>query len=259
MPSPRGILENFIGGLLGLGAIALVAWGISHLHAPITLWVVFLIAVVAALLGFGLGRISRYGDELFAYQSDLIGEAMQGLREVVAGNLNVSFEDFVERGVLAPARFGLSAERGEEIRISVLEPTSGGDSFKMTFESGHSLGRKDNFSLPRVSLAGHALETGELQWSNDVASDDRWHPHPRASDSRGYRSLACMPIVVGEDAVAVLNVVSSAKGAFLSGDLMYIDLLGSFIGLAWAHADGADVSNTLEASQGPEAPDRKGT
>jgi hypothetical protein len=79
---------------------------------------------------------------------------MLALRDLVAGKLNVPFEDFMERGVLAPAMFGLSIERKEEIRLSVLVPESGGEHFKMLFESGHSLGRKDDFLLPRASLAG---------------------------------------------------------------------------------------------------------
>lgn len=184
---------------------------------------------------------------------------MLALREVAAGKLNVPFEEFIERGVLAPARFGLSAERGEEIRLSVLKPSEKSNDFKMIFESGHSLGRKSDFSLPKASLAGHALETGELQWTNDVEADDRWHPHPKASQARSYRSLASIPIVVGDDTVAVLNVVSSAKGAFLTSDLTYIELLGGFIGLAWALTDDADSSHRLPLSQELEASEGKGT
>jgi GAF domain-containing protein len=140
-------------------------------------------------------------------------------------------------------------------------PDAGGEQFKMLFESGHSLGRKADFSLPMASLAGHALETGELQWTNDVEKDQRWHPHPKASAERGYCSLASMPIVVGDDAVGVLNVVSSAKGAFLKSDLTYVELLGGFIGLAWAlnDGDGSEASHRLTSSQEPAALERKGT
>lgn len=259
VPSVRGVSENVVAGLIGLGILAGVAWGISHVDAPVALWVVLVIAVCSGTLGFVAGRVYRYGDDLLGYQSDLLGEAVLALRDLVAGKLNVSFEDFMERGVLAPAMFGLSVERKEEIRLSVLVPESGGEYFRMLFESGHSLGRKDDFRLPRASLAGHALETGELQWTNDVEKDKRWHPHPKASAERGYHSLASMPIVVGDDTVGVLNVISSARGAFLKGDLTYVELLGGFIGLAWALNDGSGALHRLVSSQELKASERKGT
>ncbi len=228
------------------------------LDAPVTLWIVVLIAVASFLAGAGLGRVLRFGEDLLGYQADLIKEAILGLREIAAGRLDISFEEFIDRGVLAPARFGISAVRGEEIRLSVLRLNNQTQEFEMLFESGHSLGRKANFSLPRTSLAGHALESGDLQWTNNVDADDRWSPHPLASGSRRYRSLASVPITVGGSPVAVLNVVSSHKGAFLTGDLTYIELLGSFLGLAWALSDNAGGSHRLGPSEEPNAPERKG-
>lgn len=259
MPSLRGIFENTLGGLAATGLILLATWGISRVDAPLALWTVFLIAALTFAAGFFAGRESRYGDDLLGYQSDLLADAMLALREVVAGKLNFSFEEFLERGVLAPARFGLSVERGEEIRIAVLQPREDGRGFRMTFEAGHSLGRKNDFCLPSSSMAGHALETGELQWTNDVEADDRWRIHPKADKARRYGSLACVPVVVGEEVVAVLNVLSSEKGAFLKSDLTYIELLGGFIGLAWALANDAARSHRVTASQEPTAADRKGT
>lgn len=257
MPSARGVSENVVAGLLGVGILAGAAWGVSHVDAPIPLWAALVAAVCAGALGFASGQILRYGDDLPGYQSNLLNEAMLALRDLVAGKLNVTFEDFMERGVLAPARFGLSVERNEEIRLSVLIPE--GENFKMLFESGYSLGLKASFSLPKVSLAGHALETGELQWTNEVEKDKRWRPHPKASAEGGYHSLASMPIVVGDDVVGVLNVVSSARGAFLKGDLTYVELLGGFIGLAWALNEGSGALSRLVSSQEPMASERKGT
>lgn len=258
MPSVRGVWENVIAGLVVLGIVALAAWIASAFDAPVALWIVVLITVGGALIGLGIGRVMRFGEDLLGYQADLLGEAVLGLREIVAGHLDVSFDDFIERGVLAPARFGLSVVPGEEIRLSVLTFDDGTQAFRMLYESGHSLGRKDNFSLPKTSLAGHALESGDLQWTNNVDDDKRWKPHPLASGSRRYRSLASMPIIVGGSAVAVLNVVSSRKGAFLTGDLTYIELLGGFIGLAWALNEDAGQSHTLAASEEATASERKG-
>lgn len=257
VPSFRGILENAVGGLIAVAGLAVAAWGISHINAPLALWIVFLIAGGALCVGIFVGWAARYGDNLLGYQADLLSEAMLGLREIVAGKLTVSFEEFLERGVLAPARFGLSAERGEEIRLSIIEPN--GETFRMIYEAGHSLGRKNDFSLPKASVAGHALETRELQWTGDVESDDRWQAHPKANKARSYGSLVCMPIIVGAEPVAILNVLSSAKHAFFQSDLTYIELLGGFIGLAWALTKDAESSHRLPELQENEVSERKGT
>lgn len=121
MPSLRGIGENIVAGLATVAIVTAAAWIASRFDAPITLWVVVLIAVLVFAAGTVFGRFLRFGEDLFAYQADLIGEAILALREVAAGQLDISFEDFVERGILAPARYGLSVVRGEEIRLSVLE------------------------------------------------------------------------------------------------------------------------------------------
>lgn len=201
-----------------------------------------------AKVAFWIGRFRRIGEDLAGYQADLLGEAILALRNFEGGRVSISLEDFVERGILGPARFGLSAVAGEEIRLSVLELDEPGKNFRMLYESGHSLGRKENFSLPRSSLAGHALETKELQWTDNVKDDKRWLPHPKASERRGYQSLASMPIVVGDEAVAVLNVLSSERGAFLEGDLTYIELLGGLIALVWDLHSPAGPSTTLSKS-----------
>lgn len=241
MPSVRGVVENVLAALVVAG----LAWAVSHIDASIQLWVALLLFAVALLVGYRVGNARRTPEDLAGYQADLLGDAILALREFEAGRLKISLEDFIERGILGPSGFGLSTVGGEQIRLSVLELDEAGESFRMLYEAGHSLGRKDNFFLPRASLAGHAFETKELQWTDNVEEDKRWQPHPKASDKRGYRSLASMPIVVGDEAVAVLNVLSTEKGAFLKGDLTYIELLGGLIALVWALHSSAEPSATL--------------
>lgn len=241
MPSVRGVVENVIAALILAG----LAWLVSRIDVSIQLWVALIASAVSGALAYWLGKGQRAGEDLAGYQADLLGEAILALRDFEAGRLNISLEDFIERGILGPARYGLSAVAGEEIRLSIIGLDDSGEKFHMLYESGHSLGRKDNFFLPRSSLAGHAFETKELQWTDNVEDDRRWLPHPMANDKRSYRSLAAMPIVVDENSVAVLNVLSSEKGAFLKGDLTYIELLGGLIALIWGLHIAADASASL--------------
>jgi len=248
MPSVRGVVENILATLVAAG----IVWLVSGVDASIQQWTAMIIVAVASAAAFWAGRFQRIGEDLAGYQGDLLSDAILALRDFEAGRLNISLEDFVERGILGPAQYGLSAVAGEQIRLSVLELDESGQCFRMLYESGHSLGRKENFSLPRSSLAGHAFETGELQWTDNVEDDKRWMPHPKASERRRYRSLASMPIVVGDEAVAVLNVLSSEKGAFLKGDLTYIELLGGLIALVWDLHPAAEASVRL--AHDPPAP-----
>lgn len=217
----------------GLVVLAVGSLAISTIDVSIPLWLVFVLVALALLIGGVLGHLLRDRSDLPAYQADLLGEAMLALRKYAAGGLQVSFADLIERGVLAPAQFGLSVLPGEEIRLSILELDETGEAFRMVYQAGHSLDRKTNFSLPRTSLAGHAFDTKDLQWTDDVDGDRRWQPHPKADKKRRYKSLASMPILVEEESVAVLNVVSTEPSAFLKSDLTYIELLGALLSLAW--------------------------
>ncbi len=241
MPTVRGVLENVLAGIIMLG----LAWGVSRIDASIQLWVALLLFAGALAIGYRLGISRRTPEDLASYQADLLRDAILALRDFEAGRLEVSLENLIERGILGPAGYGLSAVAGEQIRLSVLELDDSGESFRMLYESGHSLGRKANFFLPRASLAGHAFETRRLQWTDNVEEDKRWQPHPMAIERRSYRSLASMPIVVGDEAVAVLNVLSSEKGAFLKGDLTYIELLGGLISLVRTLHSAAGASSNL--------------
>jgi len=61
-----------------------------------------------------------------------------------------------------------------------------------------------------------------------------------------------MPIVIEDEAVAVLNVVSTEPAAFLKGDLTYIELLGALIALAWDIKVAADSDSRVGAGSSPQ-------
>lgn len=247
----RGLTESTVANLAAVGVLALGAWLLSRLDASVPLWIV----PVAFALGLAIGWLRSHlvagsEDDLLGFHAEHVGDAILTLREILDGQLGrVSFEEFVERGILAPARFGLVFSPQEDIRLSVLELDENRREFKMSFESGHSVGRKENFRLPLESMAGDAYKTGELQWSNDVERDQRWRRHPSASPKRAYKSLVAMPIEARGNVVAVLNVVSTEKGAFVEGDLTYIELLGTLIGLAWTIRDAAEAQSKIGGTQ----------
>lgn len=252
MLSARGIGENVIASLIVLALFAVFGWATSTIDAPVPLWLVVVLVIVSLSAGVWIGLFRRDRSDLPAFQADLLGEAMLALRDYAAGRLHVPFTDLIERGILGPAQFGLSVVPGEEIRLSILDLDESGQEFRMIYQAGHSLGRKENFSLPKASLAGHAFETKELQWTDNVEGDKRWQPHPKADKKRHYKSLASMPIVVGDESVAVLNVVSTEPAAFLKGDLTYIELLGALVALAW-DIDVAAASSTRLASDASQS------
>ncbi len=239
MPSRRGVVESIVGGLI----VLLVLWAFSRIDASIPLWMLIGPLILALFVGYRAGTIKRHAELLSRFSAQHVTDIILTLRKILDGQLTgVSFEEFVERGILEPARLGLATVPGEEVRLSVLELDPASDEFKMSYAAGHSVGRTQEFQLSRGSMAGLAMQTGELQWTNDVNSDPRWQAHPEADPRRSYKSLVAMPVESGGAVVAVLNVVSSS--VFLQSDLVYIELLGTVIGLAWVLDGGSAGAGT---------------
>lgn len=236
-PSPTDVVRSVITTLIVGVVIALLSALTGILDFGVPLWVVIGVAVLIPV-AFLVGRVAEAGENLEPFYVDHVKEVLDTLQKIVAGEIpDVSVDAFIERGILVPAREWLVTPRrkGEEVRLSVL--TVEGAQFSMLFEAGHSVEARQKFELPTTgSFAGHALASGEMQWTNDVEADPRWTAHPKARPGREYGSLACAPIRVGDGVVAVLSVLSTEKNAFLPSELMYIDVLGSIIGVAWSLA-----------------------
>lgn len=237
LPSPNEIVRGVISALIAGGVIALLSLATGILDAAVPLWVLIAVAILLPI-AFVAGRIAEAGENLEPFYVDHVREILEALQKIVVGDIpGVSAEGFIERGILVPARQWLVApkRKGEEVRLSVLRPEGG--RFSMLFEAGHSLEARQKFELPTTgSFAGHVLVGGEMLWTNDVEADPRWTPHPQARPGREYGSLACAPVRVGSEIVAILSVLSTKKHAFLPSELMYIDVLGSIIGVVWSLA-----------------------
>jgi GAF domain-containing protein len=224
-------------------------------------WIATLIASAALLVGLILGTAIDTADEqealgakiselesrtgeLGAYETyaEHLRDALRDLRQVLARELpNFSTRDFVETGVFAPAHALLQHDhrnrtRGD-VRFSILRQE--GNDFVMTDGDelapalGHQAESRQRFRLPiRGSFAGIALDHARVQWSNDLDRDTRFHPHPKASPERGYRSIVSVPLWRSGEIAGVLNVIATRIDAFSPIDRTYITLLASVIDVA---------------------------
>lgn len=237
-----------------LAVVVLVVAGLflDLLDDHVEVWVVVLAAVLFGGAGLAVGRRNGGTQELIGqllveldlnqYYADHLYEVLETLQKIISQSIpGVSFSEFVERGMLEPARQYLTQGPGEDIRLSVLVPDERHQDFVMEFAAGHRLESRGSFRLPIAgSFAGHAYASGEIQWTNDVDTDQRWSKHPRARPDRAYGSLVSVPIKVQDQVIGVLNVISTYKNAFSPADRTYIELLGSILSVAWSLGEEED-------------------
>lgn len=214
---------------------AVSGWLLGRLNTKVPLWLVALAAGLAIIATMLLtGRANAGKARLYAYYAEHLRECLETFQKVLAGAIpGVNVADYIERGVLGPARQWLARRRDEDVRLSIIVPA--GESFKMLFEAGHSLEARENFHLPlEGSFAGRAFVSGKTEWSNDVEKDSRWSRHPQARAHRRYGSLVSTPVRSGAETVGVLNVLSTRTKAFRPADLAYIELLAGLVNVVWS-------------------------
>ena len=174
----------------------------------------------------------RFGWAVDRYKvySDHVADVLYRLQLVLTGELeNVSISDYIERGIISPARDVLQEGVHEDIRISVLMPD--GDRWRMEWCAGHSLEGKLNYNERIVdTLANVAYQSGEPQYWPDATRDVRFRP--TATSARSFLSMLSHPIRVGAATVGVLNVISSLEDAFDQIEQSYVASVSSVIGVA---------------------------
>lgn len=256
---PGRVADNALGNLVAAGVLALGALAIVFANDELTVpaWVAVVVALALLALAYVVARRRSSGDvdwlldyldtelALGRYYVAHVREVLEILQRGIAGDLPVTYGDFIQRGVLEPARDWLMQMPGEDIRISILTPDAAQQEFHMAFAAGHSLSSQQQFSLPIAdSFAAPAFTRREIVVSDDVDNDPRFRPHPRARPGREYGSLVSVPITVGEDVRAVMNVISTRQNAFSPSDISYMALLGSALSVAWSLMEaGADPGN----------------
>lgn len=238
--------------VLGASGLGLLIWKGGSVPAWTAALVVIVVVAVAVVYGVRAGRLARrvgqlekktedyevlddavgsYGWAVDRYElyTDHIADVLERLQRVLSGALEgVSIPDYIERGIISPARDVLQGPH-EDIRISVL--LANGDRWKMVWCAGHSLdGQRKYDQRIADTLSRVAYESDEAEYWADVHQDDRFTPNPMAT--RPFHTMLSCPIRNGADVVGVLNVVSSLKDAFDTAETQYLTSLASVIGVA---------------------------
>lgn len=241
--------------MAGLGLLALLIW--KGGSVPAWLLTVALVLLASAI---GVARVQRRrARELLpaAEQAadleidvELLADALQrhdeytghvvlvldNLQRVVAGTLGVDLREYIERGILEPARDLLTQTPEDAIRMSVLVPNDA--NWEMLWSAGHSLAGREGYSQPIArTLSRHAYESGEPQLWDDVLEERGFEQNPAASAPT--RSMLSLPVLFGEDVVGVFNVIAARPHVFDPAEERYVASLGGAINIAvgyWAKA-----------------------
>ena len=88
-----------------------------------------------------------------------------------------------------------------------------------------------------AGATGRALQTGEVQTTQDIVADDRYSPWREHIEEHGFRSSAAIPIVHEETVYGVLNVYAERPEAFEGQERAVLGQLGEVVGHAIAAAE----------------------
>lgn len=85
---------------------------------------------------------------------------------------------------------------------------------------------------PDCAFTYHALRRGEPAVCHDIATDERARTWRAEALARDYRSMASLPLRVGERTVGTFNLYAAATGSFDPDELRLLDEMASDIGFA---------------------------
>jgi hypothetical protein len=176
---------------------------------------------------------------------------MDNYQRVLAGDIKgITVSGFVERGILTAGR-DVMRENGHasDLRMSVLMAGAGEDQFEMWWASGHSMQGQKKYRQPIAKTVSRiAYEKKAMQVWKDVPAEERdFEENPQAT--RKFRSMVSVPLLVGDGAVGVFNVVTERVDAFDAADVNYLTSLGAVIQTA--------VGVALKVAKGKPTPNPK--
>jgi hypothetical protein len=222
-----------------LAAIALfaVGWtvpaGTLVLALLLSVFLVYVTKRVAGRESAELGpKLEAAEDRLDRHDSygENICSIMDNYQRVLAGDIKgVGVSDFIERGILTTGR-DVMQENGHasDLRMSVLMAGEPGQ-FEMYWASGHSMQGQKKYKQPIAKTVSRiAYEKKAMQVWKDVPTEERdFEVNPNAT--RKFRSMVSIPVLVGDNAMGVFNVVTERRDAFDAADINYLTSLGAAI------------------------------
>jgi putative methionine-R-sulfoxide reductase with GAF domain len=154
---------------------------------------------------------------------------MDNFQRVLAGDISgVTVGEFVERGILTTGR-DVMQENGHasDLRMSVLLAEDG--NFVMEWASGHDIHSQKKYRQSIAKTVSRtAYEMKVMQVWKDVTVEERgFETNPHAT--RQFRSMVSIPILIGDNAVGVFNVITEPADAFDVADVNYLTSLGAVI------------------------------
>jgi GAF domain-containing protein len=159
------------------------------------------------------------------------------LQRVISKDIEVSIPDYIQRGILEPARDVLMEAPEEDIRLSVLLPEEG--HFVMAWAAGHDLESQTKYRVEvQKTLSRIAFETGDPQAWDDVETDDRFEKNPYAT--RPLHAMVSVPLRIGTEITGVFNAVASKPDVFDPAERSYLLSLGGVLSVAvnvWLNRD----------------------
>lgn len=239
----RDARDNVLADLLGKAVVALLVLIAGGLYfavkdgASVPAWTLIAAAAVAVAAYFPFTRRMTAGERLAWFAVDIeeqylqhLAQTLDTLQHVLTDNLDhATIRDYVNHGILAPAKDMLTRRPNDDIRLSILYPR--GTDFGMQFQAGHNLMSAKKFAVPmKDSISRVAFESGETETWDDVSSDDRYTPHPKAT--RATRAMVSVPLTQGDEVIGVFNAISDRAHGFNPADRLYIECLGSVIDVA---------------------------
>jgi GAF domain len=168
-----------------------------------------------------LDRHDSYGENICSI--------MDNYQRVLAGDIKgVSIVDFIERGILTAGR-DVMQENGHaaDLRMSVLMAKE--ENFEMWWASGHSMQGQTKYKQPIAKTVSRiAFEKKSMQMWKNVPQEERdFEENPHAT--RRFKSMVSIPLLVGDRATGVFNIVTARENAFDGADVNYLTSLGAVI------------------------------
>jgi GAF domain-containing protein len=225
-------------GIFFLVALGLLIYQGGSVAAWLLLVPIALLILVAVLAARRLHAQSVDNDSLTkelsrsGEYSGLLQNSLDALQRVISGDVDIDIPNYLEQGVLEPARRILTEKPAENVRLSVLLPSPDApDRWSMPWSAGHSVIGKAKYDQ-RIAdtLARHAFESGEPQDWKDTSKQTEFRQNPQASAPT--RSMVSIPIRVGDEILGVFDAVSSEKDAFDETELTFLASLAGVIAVA---------------------------